>query len=69
MLVMAYPAPLGLSLRYVGLALAFEALEPRSLGPHIDIFERHTYWYLQATPALVQQIAHAGKALHRGELS
>ena len=28
-----------------------------------------TYWYLQATPALMQQIAHAGDALHRGELS
>jgi integrase len=28
-----------------------------------------TYWYLQATPALMQQIAHAGEALHRGELS
>ena len=26
-----------------------------------------TYWYLQATPALMQQIARAGEALHRGE--
>lgn len=25
-----------------------------------------TYWYLQATPALMQQIAEAGEALHRG---
>lgn len=28
-----------------------------------------TYWYLQATPTLMQQIAHAGEALHRGDLS
>jgi integrase len=26
-----------------------------------------TYWYLQATPALMQQIAQAGEALHTGE--
>ena len=26
-----------------------------------------TYWYLQATPALMRQIACAGEALHRGE--
>jgi integrase len=26
-----------------------------------------TYWYLQATPALMQQIARAGEALHQGE--
>lgn len=28
-----------------------------------------TYWYLQATPALMRQIACAGEALHRGERS
>jgi integrase len=27
-----------------------------------------TYWYLQATPALMQQIAQAGEALHVGEV-
>jgi integrase len=26
-----------------------------------------TYWYLQATPALMRQIADAGEALHRGD--
>jgi integrase len=26
-----------------------------------------TFWYLQATPVLMKQIAHAGEALHRGE--
>ncbi|MGH6675478.1 MAG: tyrosine-type recombinase/integrase, partial [Xanthobacteraceae bacterium] len=27
-----------------------------------------TYWYLQATPELMVHMAHAGEALHRGEL-
>jgi integrase len=26
-----------------------------------------TYWYLQATPKLMQQIALAGESLHRGD--
>jgi hypothetical protein len=29
---------------------------------HVDA--RNTYWYLQATPALMMQIAEAGEALH-----
>ncbi len=28
-----------------------------------------TYWYLQATPALMTAIVEAGEALHRGEAS
>lgn len=28
-----------------------------------------TYWYLQATPTLMRQIAQAGESLHSGELS
>jgi len=28
-----------------------------------------TYWYLQATPELMIHVAHAGEALHRGELA
>jgi integrase len=27
-----------------------------------------TYWYLQATPALMEQIANAGEALHQGDV-
>jgi integrase len=31
---------------------------------HVHV--RHTYWYLQATPLLMTQIADAGEALHQG---